>query len=159
MPPHAPTHRPRGPEVRAVPAVVATFNPGQGLLSVFGDAADNSIAVGRNAAGELLVNGGAVDIIGGTATVANTTSIQIFGQAGNDTLSLDETNGALPAAQIFGGSDNDTIDGGSGGDLLFGQAGNDVLNGRGGNDSPLRRHRERRPDWRRCRRPGLRRVG
>ncbi len=58
----------------------------------------------------------------------------MFGQAGNDTISLDETNGALPAANLFGGDGNDTITGGSGNDLLFGQAGNDTLLGKGGND-------------------------
>src|SRR5579884_3662247 len=82
---------------RILPAVTASFSAG-GLLTVFGDAQDNNIVVSRDAAGKLLVNGGAVAIQGGTATVANTTLIQMFGQDGNDTLSLDEANGALPAA-------------------------------------------------------------
>ena len=43
-------------------------------------------------------------------------------------------NGALPAANLFGGAGNDTLTGGSGGDQLFGQAGNDTLLGKGGND-------------------------
>ena len=47
---------------------------------------------------------------------------------------MDETNGALPAADLFGGDGNDTITGGSGNDLLFGQSGNDTLLGKGGND-------------------------
>ena len=53
---------------------------------------------------------------------------------GNDTIALDETNGALPAAQLFGGAGNDTLTGGSGNDQLFGQGGDDILNGKGGND-------------------------
>lgn len=53
-------------------AVTASFNAGVGLLTEFGDALDNTITTGRNAAGNLLVNGGAVAILGGTATVANT---------------------------------------------------------------------------------------
>ena len=48
---------------------------------MFGDSLDNSIEVSRNAAGQLLINGGAVAIRGGTATVANTALIQVFGQA------------------------------------------------------------------------------
>ena len=56
--------------------------------------------------------------------------IQVFGQGGNDTISLDETNGALPAAQLFGGAGNDTLTGGSGNDQLFGGAGNDTLSAR-----------------------------
>src|SRR5262249_53046232 len=47
---------------------------------------------------------------------------------------LNEANGALPNANLFGGNGNDTLIGGSGNDLLFGQAGNDTLLGKGGND-------------------------
>ncbi|WP_422931535.1 beta strand repeat-containing protein [Singulisphaera sp. PoT] len=126
-----------GPEFldcRILPTVSATFSAAQGVLTVFGDAQDNNITVGRDAGGNLLVNGGAINIVGGTSTVANTTLIQVFGQAGNDTISLDETNGALPGADLFGGGGDDTLVGGSGNDLLFGQAGNDTLLGKGGND-------------------------
>ena len=115
-------------------ATKASFSQGAGLLSVFGDNLDNTIVTSRDAAGTILVNGGAIPITGGQPTVANTGTIQMFGQGGNDTISLDETNGALPAAQLFGGAGNDTLTGGSGNDLLFGGAGNDILNGKGGDD-------------------------
>ena len=115
-------------------AITASFLPGTGVLTEFGDATDNTIVTSRNAAGTILVNGGAVSVVGGNPTVANTGTIQVFGQAGNDTITLDESNGALPAANLFGGAGNDTITGGSGDDLLFGQAGNDTLLGKGGND-------------------------
>ena len=115
-------------------AITATFSPGSGLLTEFGDNGNNSIVTSRNAAGQLLVNGGAVPVLSGPATVANTSVIQAFGLDGDDTIALDETNGALPAAQLFGGAGNDTLTGGSGNDLLFGQAGNDILNGKGGAD-------------------------
>jgi Ca2+-binding RTX toxin-like protein len=115
-------------------AITAFFNPGAGVLTEFGDALDNTITTSRNAAGTILVNGGAVPTLGGTPTVANTGLIQVFGQGGNDTIALDESNGALPRANLFGGAGNDTLIGGSGGDFLFGQSGNDTLNGRGGFD-------------------------
>src|SRR5438067_10019946 len=67
-------------EAREVPAVFATFSPVAGTLSVFGDGLDNTITVGRDAAGKILVNGGAVAVTGGTATVANTSLVQVFGQ-------------------------------------------------------------------------------
>ena len=46
---------------RVMPAVTATFLPAAGLLSIFGDNLDNTITVSRNAAGSILVNGGAVN--------------------------------------------------------------------------------------------------
>src|SRR6266567_5039917 len=115
-------------------AVKATFSPGTGVLSEFGDNTNDTIVTSRDAVGQILVNGGAVPVAGGRATVANTAVIQVFGQDGNDIVTLDETNGALPGAQLFGGAGNDTLTGGSGNDLLFGGAGDDILLGKGGND-------------------------
>ena len=101
-------------------ATTATFSAGSGLLSEFGDAANNSLITSRDSTGRM-VNNGAVPIVGGTATVANTALIEALGQDGNDTIFLDETNGALPAAELFGGNGNDTLTGGSGNDQLFGR--------------------------------------
>ena len=75
-------------EAREVPAIVATFTPSAGILTVIGDSLDNNIEISRNAAGIIQVNGGAVVVRGGTATVANTALIQVFGQGGNDTITL-----------------------------------------------------------------------
>jgi Ca2+-binding RTX toxin-like protein len=115
-------------------AVSSTFNPGNGALTTTGDNLDNTITTSRDATGSILINAGTVPIQGGAATVTNTGLIQAFGQDGNDTISLDETNGALPSAKMFGGLGNDTLIGGSGADQLLGEAGNDVLNGAGGAD-------------------------
>src|SRR5215210_4247582 len=120
--------------VPANAAVTASFSPGSGVLTVFGDSLDNSLTISRNAAGQILVNGGAVRVNGGTPTVANVALIQAFGQGGQDTIILNQANGALPRANLFGGAGNDTLDGGAGNDQLFGQAGNDTLLGRGGTD-------------------------
>ena len=53
-----------------------------------GDDQDNSLAVSFDAAGSIVVNseGDFVTVQGGTATVANTRLIQIFGLGGNDEL-------------------------------------------------------------------------
>ena len=115
-------------------AVTAQFTASSGVLSVFGDNLDNNIQISRNAAGEILVNGGAVPVSGGTPTVANVSLIQVFGLGGNDTITLDQASGALPRANMFAGGGNDTVTGGSGGDMLFGQAGIDTLLGQGGTD-------------------------
>ena len=118
----------------APPLVTAQFSPASGGLSVFGDSQDNTLTINRDAAGTIRINDGAVPVLGGQPTVANTRLIQVFGQAGNDTITLSEVNGALPAANLFGGAGNDVMTGGSGGDRLFGQAGNDQLLGKGGDD-------------------------
>jgi Ca2+-binding RTX toxin-like protein len=104
------------------------------VLTETGDSLDNTIVTSRDAAGTILINGGAVPVQGGAATVANTGLIQASGQAGNDTITLDEANGALPAASLSGGDGNDTLTGGSGTDQLFGDSGDDILLGKGGND-------------------------
>jgi Ca2+-binding RTX toxin-like protein len=115
------------------PAVSASFI--LGVLTVVGDAQDNSIAISRDAAGRILVNGGSVAVKFGNPTVANTRVISVVGGAGNDTLTLNEASGALPRANLFGGTGNDVLTGGSGADTLTGQAGNDTLLGKGGADA------------------------
>jgi Ca2+-binding RTX toxin-like protein len=118
--------------VPASAATTATFNAG--VLTVLGDSADNSIVISRDAAGQILVNDGAVAVAGGPPTVGNTTQIRVFGLDGEDTLTLDEANGALPQADLSGGAADDTLTGGSGADQLFGQSGTDTLVGRGAGD-------------------------
>ena len=114
--------------------VSAVFIPQAGILSVIGNDSDNSLTVSRDAAVALLVNNGAILIRGPKPTVANTVLVQIFGRAGNDTLRMDQANGPLPDADLFGGAWNDTIVGGAVADLLFGEAGQDTLLGQGGSD-------------------------
>jgi Ca2+-binding RTX toxin-like protein len=121
-----------GTGVPAMAATSATFS--SGVLSVTGDALSNSVVISRNAAGTILVNNGAVAVVGGTPTVANTALVRISSLGGDDAITFDEANGALPAASLLGGAGNDTLSGGSSADQLFGQAGNDVLLGRGGFD-------------------------
>jgi Ca2+-binding RTX toxin-like protein len=124
-------------ETRTVPAVTAVFNPGAGTLTVFGDSADNEIVVSRDELGVISVNGQvplAGGIPGGFPSVFNTRSITVFGLSGNDTIRLDEVDGPLPDARMFGGSGNDTLLGGSGQDALHGQEGNDQLSGGAGDD-------------------------
>jgi hypothetical protein len=93
-----------------LPTVRATFSAAQGVLTVIGDAQDNTIAVSRNAAGSILVNSGAVKVMGGTATVAKTKLIQLFGLGGRITNAVGwDVAGCgillrtrlLPAASLF----------------------------------------------------------
>jgi hypothetical protein len=72
-------------ESRLAPAITATFSATDGLLTIIGDGLDNNIVASRDAAGTILVNQGAVQVQGGTPTVANTVEIRIFGLRGDDT--------------------------------------------------------------------------
>jgi Ca2+-binding RTX toxin-like protein len=122
---------------RLLLSVSASFSTRAGVLSVFGDSAANNIVLFRDPVGHIFVtnNGAAVPVRGNAVpTVFNTTLIHVSGGAGDDQITLDETNGALPSANLFGGAGNDTLTGGSGNDQLSGQAGDDVLFGKGGND-------------------------
>ena len=60
-------------------ATTATFT--NGVLTVFGDSGANTLTISRDAAGNILVNNGAVPVSGATPTVANTALIQVFGRA------------------------------------------------------------------------------
>jgi Ca2+-binding RTX toxin-like protein len=112
-------------------AFQTTFDPGTGLLTVTGNDNKNTIVIGRDATGHVLLNG---HLIPGLPTVANTTLIKVLGEGGSDTIALDETNGPLPPAELHGGAGNDALTGGSSGDQLFGDDGRDTLDGKGGND-------------------------
>src|SRR5580704_13385755 len=66
-------------EDRLVLSVTASFAAATGVLTVTGDQHNNTIAVGRDTAGHININGGAIPIAGGAPTVANTALIQVFG--------------------------------------------------------------------------------
>src|SRR4051794_17284755 len=95
------------------------------VLRVFGDDQDNTVVVSQDAGGTILVNNGAIAIQGGVPTVTNTQLIFLNGVGGNDNLSLDEANGPLPGAALFGGDGNDVLVAGSGDDFVDGGSGSD----------------------------------
>jgi Ca2+-binding RTX toxin-like protein len=117
-------------------ATTAYFDAQFGNLTIIGDSVDNVVKVSREIDGSIKVNNGQVGINGGIPTVSNTSTIIVFGLAGNDQIVLDESHGALPRAILVGGSGNDTLVGGSGQDTLLGGADNDLLRG-GDNDDSL----------------------
>jgi Ca2+-binding RTX toxin-like protein len=120
--------------VFATPAGAATtVTLTNGALTVVGDEASNALVVGRTTDGILTVNG--VPALGGTAQVARTTVIRMEGGGGNDTLTIDERGGAMPRAEMVGGTGNDRLTGGSAADSLLGGDGVDSIAGNGGVDT------------------------
>ena len=121
-------------EDRRLLAITATFSASTGTLSVVGDETDNVIEISRSIGGQIFVNSGQVAISGGAPTVANTTRIFAFGLDGNDQISLNEVNGAMPESIMLGGSGDDLLVGGSNADTLIGASGNDTLRGQDSDD-------------------------
>jgi Ca2+-binding RTX toxin-like protein len=122
-------------ESRRLFAVTASL--AGGVLDVLGDAGANAITVSRDVAGNITVKSGAnvVAVTGGAPTVATVQTIKVTGSGGSDAITLDETNGPLPAASLSGGGGNDAITGGAGDDTINGDDGNDLLLGKGGADT------------------------
>src|SRR5439155_4549077 len=86
-------------------SVAASFSAGTGILTITGTKKGDDIVVSRDATGtiQIDVDKGKLKYKPTGATVANTTLIQIFGEDGDDSITLDESNGALPKASISGG--------------------------------------------------------
>jgi Ca2+-binding RTX toxin-like protein len=120
------------PPAQAAPPGVTVTLSGV-VLTVTGDAAANSLVVGRTPAGALTLNGDPV--LGGTATVTSVLDVVMQGGGGNDTLRIDESTGPMPRIEFLGGDGNDTLDGGSRADSLLGGPGADAIAGKGGDDS------------------------
>jgi RTX calcium-binding nonapeptide repeat (4 copies) len=120
-------------------AIKANFTAG--LLSVTGGNGDDAIAITRDAAGQILINGGAISAQEGQPTLTNATGIVVVGGNGNDTISLDNiappAGQSLPPATLFGGNGNDILIGGGGNDMLFGGAGDDTITGGKGTDTAV----------------------
>ncbi|MEM7311740.1 MAG: Ig-like domain-containing protein [Planctomycetota bacterium] len=122
----------------ALSASPGTVTLDGGQLTICGDDADNRIIVAE-VNGQVFV---AADFLE-TAQffpVADVTSIEVTGGAGNDLIwapnmtSAMTMDGEAGDDQVFGGSAADTINGGDGNDLLSGGGGVDTINGGLGDD-------------------------
>jgi RTX calcium-binding nonapeptide repeat (4 copies) len=122
------------PSASASATTIARFDRVHHVLTVVTDAGGGTTLVGRDAAGVIDVNGGAVAIQGPRATVANVDRIVVLGGAGSDRIAINEQNGPLPSASLHGGAGDDELFGGSRRDHLFGDGGRDTLIGDGGAD-------------------------
>lgn len=116
-----------------VESISAVFT--EGVLTITGDDQENTIVASRDPAGTILVNGGAVPVTGDIPTTNNTSLIRAFGLGGNDVLQVDDSNGLMPPANLFGGEGDDMLTGSANADELTGDAGDDTLFGRDGNDN------------------------
>lgn len=110
----------------------------QATLVVDGTSADDTIVL-RLRAGDpttLEVNSATSGQKDFAFKLSKIQAISVSGNGGNDTITIDESNGSITIpATLDGGDGNDTITGGSGNDTISGGAGDDVLQGGAGNDT------------------------
>jgi len=113
-----------------------------GVLAIVGTKANDRIAL-RLKAGDpnvLQVDVGDDGSPDFTFKRTHIARIALDARAGDDTVRIDEVNGAFTdtiPTTIAGGDGNDTIAGGKGVEMLLGGAGNDTVDGNAGNDLAL----------------------
>jgi len=114
----------------------AVFDAVTGVLTVTGSNGNDICEVTRNAAGQLFVDGGALPIAGGVATVANTSFVRVLGLQGADRLRMDDANGPLPPSELVGGQGADLLIGSAAADAFLWNPGDasDIVEGQGGLD-------------------------
>ncbi len=81
-----------------------TLSPDARLLTATDDLAGHGIVSSRDAAGNILINGGSTKVAGGKPAIVDVGEIDIFGLDGNDNISVDETNGLMSSVHLFGGN-------------------------------------------------------
>ena len=107
-------------------SITAVFSGG--TLTVTGTSATTeNILIDRTVPGTIRVNGGAVVVSGGPATIANTDLIVVRGVGGRDVIDVDDAAGALPPTELFGGGGDDNIQASNGVDLIVAGPGDDFL--------------------------------
>jgi Ca2+-binding RTX toxin-like protein len=115
----------------AVPAAVMNA---AGFLRIIGTRNDDTVVMGLRAGDASTLD---VTVNGTTKSfaVADIKLALIVGGNGNDTFTVDETNGAIafPVVMI-GGNGSDSLTGGSGNDFFIAGNGNDTVNGGAGDD-------------------------
>ncbi len=124
-------------EDRRLLAVNVYFDVGTGVVSIFGDASDDSVYAVENSPGETQIR------YNGTQTVnfsnSEITEIKFWAGDGADYFQNDTAIVSFFAGQngddtFLGGSNDDRVYGGDGNDTIYGGAGNDFLEGGVGED-------------------------
>jgi hypothetical protein len=104
-------------------------DPNKTNLAVGGTTANDGITLKyspKDGALQVLINGVSQGLFNLTGRIV------VFGQAGNDVITVDQK--ALQPAELYGGDGNDVLSAGGGNSILVGGAGDDVLAGGAGRD-------------------------
>ena len=127
--------------VAASPAAAAptlSASVSDGTLHVFGSPLGEKIALRVSATDrtQLQIDVGDNGTADETFDLTTIDAIDVNAGNGNDTVRIDQVNGAITeATRIEGGNGDDTLLGGSGAEVLVGGNGNDFVDGNGGADT------------------------
>jgi hypothetical protein len=126
------------PLATAAPAVTATVT--DGTLRISGSPLADKIALRLSALdpNQLQVDVGDNGSADSSFAVATLRAIDVEAGNGNDTVRIDQVNGAFTArlaTRIDGGNGDDTLIGGSGNEIFVGGRGDDVVDANGGVDT------------------------
>jgi hypothetical protein len=126
------------PVAAAAPAVRATVT--DGTLRISGSPRADKITLRQSALvrNELQVDIGDDGTADLTFDLSTITAIDVEARGGNDTVRIDDVNGAFTtrlATRIDGGNGDDTLIGGSGNEIFVGGRGDDIVDGNGGTDT------------------------
>ena len=126
------------PVAAAAPSVTATV--ADGTLHIQGSPHSDHIAlrVSRDDRTQLQVDVGDDGSADASFDLNTFGAIDVDAGNGNDTVKIDQVNGAFTnskATRIDGGNGDDTLIGGSGNEVLVGGRGDDVIDGNGGADT------------------------
>jgi Ca2+-binding RTX toxin-like protein len=137
--PNAPVPSPpsSGPSVAAAAGVAPAALPpvgtvtdqinGLGILVIYGTTGDDSILVSSDGTNiDITANGSSLPPV----ALASLTGIRVHGDAGNDSITIDQS--VTLNATVLGNAGNDSLSGGGGSNVLIGGPGNDTLTGGAG---------------------------
>lgn len=128
------------PQIESLePRHALSVSPAYGVWSITGDAdpthPNDTILVDRNPTNAAQLRATVNGVVVGTRLESTVKTIRIIGGIGDDAITVTIPGNTRITTQIYGNAGNDTISGSDGRDSIFGGPGNDTLNGGLGNDT------------------------
>ena len=128
------------PQIESLePRHALSVSPAYGVWSITGDGdpthPNDTILVDRNPTNAAQLRATVNGVVVGTRLESTVKTIRIIGGIGDDSITVTIPGNTRITTQIYGNAGNDTISGSDGRDSIFGGPGNDTLNGGLGNDT------------------------
>jgi len=121
------------------PRHALSVSPAYGVWNITGDGdpahPNDTILVDRNPTNAAQLRATVNGVVVGTRLESTVKTIRIIGGRGDDSITVAIPGNARITTQIYGNAGNDTISGSDGRDSVFGGPGNDTVNGGSGNDT------------------------